>query len=169
MSDPTEEGTKKALLSSLNNQRSHVLGILDGLSDEALRRPLLPTGWNCLGLVQHLALDVERLWFRVVFAGEAVDDPFTGVENAWLVEPDLTADTVFDLYRGEIERANAVIEASGLDAAPSNWPEGLFGEWRLADLRAMMLHVITETACHAGHLDAARELVDGTTWLVLTD
>ena len=28
-----------------------------------------------------------------------------------------------------------------------------------------MIHVITETACHTGHLDAARELIDGTTWL----
>jgi hypothetical protein len=34
-------------------------------------------------------------------------------------------------------------------------------------LRTIMLHVITETACHAGHLDAARELIDGRTWLVL--
>jgi len=28
--------------------------------------------------------------------------------------------------------------------------------------------VITETATHAGHLDAARELIDGRTWLILT-
>jgi hypothetical protein len=32
-----------------------------------------------------------------------------------------------------------------------------------------MLHVVTETACHAGHLDAARELIDGRRWLVLTE
>jgi hypothetical protein len=32
-----------------------------------------------------------------------------------------------------------------------------------------MLHVITETACHAGHLDAVRELIDGRTWMVLTE
>jgi len=37
------------------------------------------------------------------------------------------------------------------------------------DLREILLHVITETACHAGHLDAARELIDGKQWLVLTD
>jgi hypothetical protein len=35
-------------------------------------------------------------------------------------------------------------------------------------MRAIALHVITETACHAGHLDAARELLDGRTWLRLT-
>ena len=35
------------------------------------------------------------------------------------------------------------------------------------DLRYIMLHMITETACHAGHLDAARELIDGTQWIVV--
>ena len=37
------------LLSSLNNQREHVLGILDGLPDDAVRRPVLPSGWTCRG------------------------------------------------------------------------------------------------------------------------
>ena len=36
-------------------------------------------------------------------------------------------------------------------------------------LRDTVLHVLTETACHAGHLDTVRELIDGRTWLVLTD
>ena len=42
-------------------------------------------------------------------------------------------------------------------AAPASWPS-FFGSWRLENMRAVILHVITETACHAGHLDAAREL-----------
>jgi hypothetical protein len=37
----------------------------------------------------------------------------------------------------------------------------------MTDLRAIVLHVLTETACHAGHLDAARELLDGRLWLEL--
>jgi len=35
-------------------------------------------------------------------------------------------------------------------------------------LRDTVLHVIIETACHAGHLDAVRELIDGRTWQILT-
>lgn len=35
--------------------------------------------------------------------------------------------------------------------------------------REILLHVIAETACHSGHLDAVRELLDGRRWLVLTD
>jgi hypothetical protein len=40
-----------------------------------------------------------------------------------------------------------------------------FSDWRLRDVREIILHVITETAVHAGHLDAARELLDGRTWM----
>lgn len=52
-----------ALMLCLQRQRNHVLGTVEGLSDEALRRPVLPSGWNCLGMVQHLTLSVERLLF----------------------------------------------------------------------------------------------------------
>ncbi len=37
----------------------------------------------------------------------------------------------------------------------------------MPDLQFVLLHLITETACHAGHLDAARELIDGRQWVVL--
>ncbi len=49
---------------------------------------------------------------------------------------------------------------------PAWWPD-FFSDFPARPLRRTILHVITETACHAGHLDAARELTDGTQWLVL--
>jgi Protein of unknown function (DUF664) len=49
--DPPE---RDVLLATLAAQRAHVLSTLDGLSDEALRRAVLPSGWTCLGLVRHL-------------------------------------------------------------------------------------------------------------------
>lgn len=155
-----------ALLATLNSQREHVLGILDGLSDDALRRPVLPSDWSCLGLVQHLAIDVERFWFQHVMAGEPHGAP-DAQEDAWHVGPDTSADAVLSGYRREIERADEIIAATPLGAAPAWWPD-FFGSYRLDDLQQVMLHVITETACHAGHLDAVRELIDGRTWLVLT-
>ena len=56
---------REMLLEHLDAQRRHVFGILAGLSDEQLRRPLLPSGWHCLGLVKHLALADEHYWFDV--------------------------------------------------------------------------------------------------------
>jgi uncharacterized damage-inducible protein DinB len=158
---------KAVLLAYLNVQRNHVLGILDGLSDEDLRRPVLPSGWTPLALLQHLALDDERFWFRGVVAGETpVIDGVAAGYDAWKVDPEATADEIFQLYRGEIERADAVIAATSLDAPPAWWPD-FFGNFRLDNLRDVLLHVITETACHAGHADVVRELIDGRRWMVL--
>lgn len=92
-----DEGTRESqetrvLLAWLREQRRHVLGALEGLPDDALRRPVLPSGWTCLGLVQHLALDVERFWFRAVVAGEAVD--LASGDAAWQVGPEVAAEAV---------------------------------------------------------------------------
>ena len=78
-----------ALIATLDSQRDHVLGALDGLDEAALRRAVLPSGWSCLGLVQHLAMDVERFWFRAVVAGEpAVIAELADAGDAWLVDID---------------------------------------------------------------------------------
>ena len=158
---------KAALLAWLTEQRGHALGILEGLDEAALRRPVLPSGWSCLGMVRHLA-GLERFWFRAIVTGErAVIDGLAAEPDAWLVAPDVPVEAVFTMYRREIALANAIIAATPLQAAPVWWPPDLFGDWRLRDLREIVLHVMTETACHAGHLDAARELSDGRLWLVL--
>jgi hypothetical protein len=86
----TREGV--LLLAALNAQRDHVLGILAGLPREALGRPVLPTGWTCLGLVRHLALDVERFWFRAVAAGEQIDESAEADADAWQVPADMSAE-----------------------------------------------------------------------------
>lgn len=68
---------------------------------------------------------------------------------------------------GATSLAYAVIAASSANAALAWWsfPEE---EFRLHNLRDVLLHVTTETACHAGHLDAVRELIDRQQWLVNT-
>jgi uncharacterized damage-inducible protein DinB len=168
MAQPPMIKESQPIVSSLAAQRRHVLGILAGLSEQDLRRPILPSQWTCAGLVHHLAIDVERFWFRAVVAGEQfADDDWP--DNAWQVPADLTATAVLDLYRREIELADAIIAATALDSGPAWWPEDLFGSWRLDNLREILLHVIAETACHGGHLDAARELIDGRQWVVLTE
>ncbi|WSC24034.1 DinB family protein [Streptomyces sp. NBC_01387] len=159
----------RTLLSVLDGQRRHVLGILDGLDADGLRRPVLPSGWSCLGLVQHLALDVERFWFRAVaFGDQEVIGALDEIDNAWQVEPDVRAVDVLDRYRAEAHLADTVVTAATAYTPLVWWPRHLFGEPHLHTLRDVLLHVITETACHAGHLDAARELIDGRRWMVLT-
>lgn len=152
----------------LDQQRDHVLGILEGLSDEQLRRPVLPSGWSCLGMIKHLALADEHYWFRCVVGGESFGFFPPGPDAEWQILPGESADDVFALYRDEIERSNAVIAATALDAPPRQ-PDPKWREWGMdfPHLRYIMLHMITETACHAGHLDAVRELIDGRKWIVV--
>ncbi len=152
----------------LDMQRNHVFGILEGLSEEQLRRPVLPSGWNCLGMVKHLALADEHYWFRSVVGGEPFDFFPVGPNAEWQVGPGESAEDVFSLYRDEIERANAVIAATPLDMAPRQ-PDPRWAEWGIEfrDLRFIMLHMIKETACHTGHLDAVREILDGRQWIVM--
>lgn len=171
MSQPVVADSENALmLSYLAAQRRHVLGILEGLDEQALRRPVLPSGWTCLGLVQHLTLDVERFWFRAVVAGdeEAAAGLLALGDESWTVGPDVPAAQVLDAYRRETTLTDAIVGGTALDAAPAWWPTELFGDWRMDDLREVLLHVLVETATHAGHLDAARELLDGRQWMVLT-
>ena len=81
----------------------------------------------------------------------------------------LPAADVLERYRRETDRADEIITATPADAPLAWWPHHLFGPPHLHSHRDVLLHVITETACHAGHLDAARELIDGRRWLVLTE
>src|SRR6478609_8397522 len=88
------------LLSYLDDQRGHLLGILEGLDDDTMHRSVLPSGWNCLELVHHLTFDVERFWFQCVAAGDAAAASELP-DNAWRVDPELTAEDVIRRYREE--------------------------------------------------------------------
>jgi hypothetical protein len=107
------------LLGFLDGEREHVLGILEGFSKEQLRRPVLPSGWSCLGMVKHLTLADEHHWFRCVVGGEDLGFFPEGPDAGWRLGPGETAEDVFGLYREEIGRANAIIAAT-----PSTCPPG---------------------------------------------
>jgi len=161
-------GETSVLLKVLESQRRHVLGIVDDLSEEQLRRAVLPSGWHCLGMVKHLALSDEHYWFRCGVAGESTDfffGPSFADGAEWRVGPNESSEDIFNLYRDEIARANAIIESTALDAPPKQ-RDDWWGANDFLDLRTILLHVIAETACHAGHLDAAVELLSGRQWIV---
>ncbi len=162
------EADRDLLLRQLASQRQHILTQLNDLTDAQLRSAVVPSGWTPLGLVRHLTLSDERYWFDVVMSGAPLDYWPEGPNADWLVGPDETASDVIDAYRAAISRSDDVIAGLGLDDPPAR-PEPWWADAGLAfpDLRTVMLHVIVETATHAGHLDAARELLDGHQHLVL--
>jgi uncharacterized damage-inducible protein DinB len=161
-----EQATKRDLLGWLDAQRRHVAEQVEAMPAAARRQPQVPSGWTARGLVRHLTLDVERVWFRAVMAGEAVDLP-RGYEG-WTVPEDQSDEDLLERYAEECRLASAAIDRIGLEAEPVWWFDG-GGHPPHSSLREVILHVIVETATHAGHLDICRELVDGGQRLVLDE
>jgi uncharacterized damage-inducible protein DinB len=156
------DSEKNALLMFLEAQRASVLAIIDGLDDDALSTAVLPSGWTPLGLVEHLG-HAERHWFQEVATGSAEPVPWADDDHAPLNTP-RPPSVVFAFYRAQCERSNAVLAATPLSAPPRGHHPAPLGD-EITDLRRIVLHMIEETARHAGHLDAARELLDGKTGL----
>lgn len=160
MSTPPDAEVR-ALRHFLDAQRSSVLAILDGLDEAALRTAVLPSGWTPLGLLEHLG-HAERHWFQEVATGSAADLPWPdgdADEGGPFTSDRATAD-VLAFYREQCRRSDAVLETTPLDAVPvGRHGDDLDDE--ITDLRRIVLHLVEETARHAGHLDAARELLDG--------
>jgi uncharacterized damage-inducible protein DinB len=152
---------KSALLAFLEAQRAVVLAILDGLDDDALTKPAGSLGWTPLGMVEHLA-HAERHWFQEVVTGSA--EPLAWPDENTPLNTTRPPEIVFAFYRDQRARANEIIADTPLDAPPRGSHPGPIGV-EATDLRWIILHMIEETARHAGHLDIARELIDGTTGL----
>ena len=163
----TETNQKKILHRYLRSGREALLWKLDGLSGYDLRRPLVPTGTNLLGLVKHVA-SVEAGYLGDVFDrpfGEPLpwlDEDAEANADMWATVEESRADVV-GLYRRVWAHSDATIETLTLDAVGRVgwWPE----DRRDVTLQQILVHMIAETHRHAGHADLVRELIDGSAGL----
>jgi uncharacterized protein DUF664 len=152
---------KQALAHFLTAQRAAVLAIVAGLDETALSTAVLPSGWTPLGLIEHLG-HAERHWFQEILTGAA--EPLPWPEEDTPLRTPRSPAVVIAFYRDQCARSDALLAATPLSARPrGRHPDQLGAE--ITDLRRLVLHLIEETARHAGHLDAARELLDGRTGL----
>jgi hypothetical protein len=163
-----EDPEGEALLAFLAAQREAVLSIVAELDEEAWHRSVVPSGWTPAGLVDHLG-GAEWHWFQGVVAGKDPEPP-SGDEDRPPYDPtaafvcDLPSAEIIGFYRDQCASSDAVLAATPLSAQPRG-KHGVPGQDELPDVRWVVLHMIEETARHAGHLDVARELLDGQTGL----
>lgn len=146
----------------LDSYRGVIERKLDGLSLTDASQQLTPSGLSVLGVVRHLGW-VEHYWFRHCFAGESVaPPPREGNDNAiqFRIEPGETVVSILDFYKSEIIHSREVTVAADLLEALSVRENPRFGR---VSLRWILIHMIEETARHAGHLDIMREMIDGET------
>ena len=156
----------RMLLHFLQYQRDSVLKIVEGLPEEAWQTPVVPSGWTVAGMLWHLG-GAEHHWFQNVTTGVRRELP--GDEEGGEYDPyaaftcDLPSADIIADYREVCRRSDEVLAVTPLSAAPRgshNDPE-----LEVPNVRWIVLHMIEETATHSGHLEIARELLDGKTRL----
>ncbi|MEU7901408.1 DinB family protein [Actinoplanes sp. NPDC049118] len=159
----TDIDQKADLHHYLRATREALLWKLDGLSEYDVRRPLVPTATNLLGVVKHVA-SIEAGYLGDTFGRPFpqplpwLDDDAEPNADMWATADESRAD-VIDLYKRVWAHSDATIEALTLDTTGRVpwWPE----ERATATLHKIMVHMIVETSRHAGHADVVRELIDG--------
>ena len=163
--DSTTTSERELLGQYLDYQRETILLKTEGLTKEQLGQRIPTSALTLAGILYHLAL-VEEDWFEVKFLGQQDREDWQGID--WDADPEYefwTAlakepDWLRRRYREACDRARQVTDAAeSLDDASVSTRIG----GKPFTLRWVMLHLIEETARHAGHADLLREAIDGTT------
>ena len=167
LSGMSESDPKAELHRYLQAGRDALLWKLDGLSEYDVRRPMVPTGTNLLGLVKHVA-SVEAGYFGGTF-GRPFGEPLPWFERTPSPTP-----TCGPPPTRHATRSSACTTGSGPTPTRRSMPSPLDAighvPWWDAErdevtLHRILVHMISETNRHAGHADIVRELIDGTAGL----
>ncbi len=160
---PTSD-ERELLLRYLHRQRELVVATADSLTDDQARWTpddrLLPI----IGIINHL-VHVEWRWIQ----GRSLGHPFPPRHEEFQLAPHISLADVVDAYWSQATETDALVRAApSLEVACIGQEGGfppahvLLGVREPLDLRWVVLHLIEETAHHAGHADATREMLDGT-------
>lgn len=152
-------GEREVLEAFVDYYRQVIIGKLDGLSDDDVRRRLVPSRTTLIGLVKHAAA-VERGWFHHRLAQqprERISGNARGDDASWEVAADETIADVIAEYREACAESRRIAAAFALE---DTVPHHRLGR---VSLRWIYVHMIEELARHAGHADILREQIDGTT------
>lgn len=164
---PVQAGERQAVTAFLDFHRATLLRKVEDLTKDQLGRAAVPSSTLTLaGLLKHLAY-VEDHWFQGVFLGLPLPEPWASApwddDADWEFHtaPADEPDELVELYRAAAGRSRAVVGAAeSLDALSARAGKRQGKPFRL---RWILLHMVEETARHAGHADLLREAVDGRT------
>lgn len=159
--EPPHRGDEKdTLLGFLYFLRETIHAKCAGLSDEQMRLTPTVSSMNLLGMVKHLTI-VERYWFQGVFLDADVDLPWSAEDpdGDWRTHESDTAGAALDAYAAECQISDQILRDHDLSELAA-WATS---EDERRSLRWILVHMIEETARHAGHADILRESIDGAT------
>lgn len=143
---------RTTLCALLQYQRESLVRKVSGVSETEARISLVTSETTLLWLIVHMA-QAESMWILQRFAGTHVEPP--GADG----NDDHTLVAAVDEYRaGWVHVDHVVGIAASLDERCRD-----VGDAPMVNLRWVLMHLLEETARHAGHADILRELIDGST------
>jgi uncharacterized damage-inducible protein DinB len=153
------ETERVGLCAFLDMQRDALIDKVRGVSEEDARRAATVSSLSLLSLIKHSAI-WERRWFQVIVAGRQFPDEWPEAQSEELdptfrLTDEDTVESVVAYYREQIAASQEIVSSLDLDS-PCAWPD-----MAQVNLRYVALHMIEETARHAGHADIIRESIDG--------
>ncbi|MDQ1712447.1 MAG: hypothetical protein QOE45_1897 [Frankiaceae bacterium] len=155
---PPRTGDEKAtLLGYLDNQRATLVEKVAGLTDAQAKWSPVPTGTSLFGLLAHLTM-TERWWFSAVVADLDPELPWSDEfpDADWDGPPGATLADIVAGYEEECSRSRVIMAGVDLDTRTSTRHAS-----HERNVRDVVVHMVEETARHAGHADILRELIDG--------
>jgi uncharacterized damage-inducible protein DinB len=162
--NPEARGDERgALLAFIAEQRGGLRRTLLGLTDEQAASVPSASALSLGGIVKHVS-DVEEGWIALATRTARPRDPESYGIGFTMVEGTDTVESLLDRYEDVARRTEKFFhEAPSLDDTFPLPDEPWFPDGQEVSLRWLGLHLIRETARHAGHADIIRESLDGKT------
>jgi hypothetical protein len=164
MTDTTALTREQAdLVQTLGKHRGFLRQTLAGMTDEQIRLTPTASALSLGSIVKHVTA-TERMWAAFIGAGA---DAFAGVgpetyQAEWTLGPDDTAASLLAAH-AEVAAATDELVATlpDLDADHALPEAPWFEPGARWSARRVLVHLVAETAQHAGHADIIRETIDG--------
>ena len=152
------------LLESLTAHRGFLLFAVQGITDEQARQRLTVSELTLGGLVKHVA-QIEKGWAEFIVDGpktmEFTEDSFAEHADGFVLREDQTLEGVLAEYAEIAARTDELVRTCDLDAVQALPEAPWFPPNGTRSARRVFVHIVAETAQHAGHADILRETLDG--------
>jgi hypothetical protein len=157
MTPPTGTDERAALLTFLTNQRDALMAAVQGLTNADAGKTSTASALSPLALLRH-ANRTERRWVLAALAGQELPGEWPPADwsKEFVLDPEDTIAASIAAYRETARGTEEIVNSlESLDVPCRNEQAAPF------NARWVLLHLIEETARHAGHADIIRESLDG--------
>ncbi len=160
-STDTLTGERADLMQSLGQQQFFLRFTAANLTDEQARTRSTVSALTVGGIVKHVTAVVAS-WARFIEGGAELMESAAGDwEAEHRMGEDETLAELLDAYAAATEHLSALVASADLDAGHPLPVAPWFEVGATWSNRRVLLHLIAETAQHAGHADIIRETIDG--------